>query len=118
MLTRFSAVPSDDSLVVFAQQQADVVEVGSLRRLFGPTALHELTQLRAVTLRVDGGPQAGPLPQNHPVHDFCRHTGTLTLKPGSRTGENQGILAVDSSLLQKQKTWLFFCCSVFFFCSN
>ena len=59
------------SPVLFAQQQADVVEVRSLGRLLGPAALHQLTQFRAVALRVDGGPQTGPLAQNHPVHDLC-----------------------------------------------
>lgn len=43
-------------LVLFAQQHSDLVELGSLRRLFGPAALHQLTQLGAVTLRVDGRP--------------------------------------------------------------
>lgn len=61
-------------LVLFAQQHSDLVELGSLCRLFGPAALHQLTQLGAVTLWVNGRPQAGPLPQNHAVHDLCTET--------------------------------------------
>lgn len=57
-------------LVVLAQQQADVVEVGPLGGLLGPAALHQLTQLLAVDLWVQDRPKAGPLAQDHPVHDL------------------------------------------------
>lgn len=68
------------SLVLLAQQQADVVELGPLRGLLGPAALHQLTQLLAVTLGVDGWSEAGPLPQDHPVHDLCREgRGSVSL---------------------------------------
>ena len=60
------------SLVLFAQQQVDVVELRPFCRLLGPAALHQLTQLRTVALGVDGRSEAGPLAQNHPVHDLCK----------------------------------------------
>lgn len=71
---------------MLAQQQPDVVEVGSLGWLLGPAALHQLAQLGfglvgtrtlSMVLRVDGGSQAGPLTQNHPVHDLCWDIGML-----------------------------------------
>lgn len=57
-----------------------MVELGPFRGLLGPAALHQLTQLLAVTLGVDGWSEAGPLPQDHPVHDLCREgQGSVSL---------------------------------------
>lgn len=64
--------PSLHSLVVFAQQQSDLVELRPLRRLLRPAALHKLTQLRTVTLWVVGRSETRPLAQDHPVYDLCR----------------------------------------------
>ena len=58
--------------VVFSKQQFDVVELWSVRGVLAPAALHELSQILAVTLRAERGPQVRTLASTHSLYYLWR----------------------------------------------
>lgn len=56
--------------MLLPQQDLDGVEVGPLARFFAPAALHQDSQLLAVTVEAEGGAEVGQVTMNHRLDDL------------------------------------------------
>lgn len=56
--------------VLFPQQDLDGVEVGPLAGLFAPAALHQDSELLAVTVEAEGGTEGGDTTLTHCLNDL------------------------------------------------